>query len=786
MSNRRKHFYMASLIVLLCITNIYAVSVIPGEKGFGMETPAGRGGEIYKVTNLNPSGSGSLKECIDSNGPRYCIFEVSGTIQLKEHLKITNPYITIAGQTAPSPGITIKGAGIVIQASDVLIQHLRIRVGDESVGPAYDDRDAIKIEAKNSNIKNIVIDHVSASWATDEVFSTWSYPGKWAKEITVTNSIFSEGLYDSNHPDGRHSMGVIIGKNTQDLLFNKNILAYNNYRNPLIREDSTDIIVANNYLHNPGVGSKSKIYFGTTGPLNTPMRASVVGNVFTSNPSDYYDNMVYVESGSASSFGLYLNDNLGPLGTKDPWACVMGITSSSIRETSPPVSVKGLSYMSSAQVKNFVFENAGARPADRDAVDERIIANMKAGKGSIIDSQKDVGGWPNLAQNTRRITIPANPHVDSNGNGYTNLEELLHQYSAAVENRGSSDVINLEPTTPSEPSSSSDTKPPVISDSMPQAFPSGTTTVTLKVATDETAYCHYDTRPGIHYLNQQIFFDGALSRSHTSVVDNLVDGTYTYYVKCRDIATPKNYNMQDYIITFTIGDNSNAPSEPSSSSDTKPPVISESMPKAFPSGTTSVTLKVTTDETAYCHYDTRPGIHYLNQQIFFDGALSRSHTSVVDNLVDGNTYTYYVRCRDIATPRNYNMQDYIITFSVEGKSNNNQKSSSSSSSSLSSFSGTEVDKSPPVITDSMLQTYPAGTSSVLLEVETDELAFCHYDTKPGIDYLSQTGIFKGINTKHHTAVVGGLSDGNTYTYYIRCRDPCHSKKLQYAGLCNHL
>ncbi|MFQ6024714.1 MAG: hypothetical protein ACE5NW_18530, partial [Acidiferrobacterales bacterium] len=144
--------------------------VIPNGAGFGITTPAGRGGKVYKVTNLRATGRGSLKACIDRSGPRVCVFEVSGTITLTRNLWIANPFITIAGQTAPSPGITIRGAALGIETHDVLVQHLRIRVGDDPNGPDPENRDAIRVEDK----WGIVIDHCSLSWAIDETISAWT------------------------------------------------------------------------------------------------------------------------------------------------------------------------------------------------------------------------------------------------------------------------------------------------------------------------------------------------------------------------------------------------------------------------------------------------------------------------------------------------------------------------------------------------------------------------------------------------------------------------------------
>ena len=137
-------------LATLGATAAQALPVIPGAAGFGMDTPAGRGGAVYRVTNLNASGAGSLKACIDGTGPRTCVFEVSGAIRLTSDLIIRNGKLTIAGQTAPSPGIMIRGAAIEIHASDVLIQHIRVRTGDDTNGPDPDNRDSLKIEGTDA------------------------------------------------------------------------------------------------------------------------------------------------------------------------------------------------------------------------------------------------------------------------------------------------------------------------------------------------------------------------------------------------------------------------------------------------------------------------------------------------------------------------------------------------------------------------------------------------------------------------------------------------------------
>jgi hypothetical protein len=395
-----------------------------------METVAGSGRNlstpnttIHKVTNLNASGSGSLVACTGASGPRVCVFEVSGTIQTTSEVKVSNPYITIAGQTAPSPGITIRGAGLRIVTHDVLVQHLRIRVGDDPGGPSPDNRDGLGIEG-TSGVYNIVIDHVSISWAVDENVAIW-YEG--VQDITIMNSVITEALFSSTHPKGAHSMGMIIGgvdyAAGSRISIIKNLFAHNNERNPQYGgNQNSSFVFTNNLVYNWGT-------YGYGTRLRNGGKASVVGNVYISGANSN-DNAMVVLSGS--SFQVYLNDIMvdGNAPT-DAWDIVNG--TSSPRVNSPPIWVDDFAPMSSALVEDYVLNNVGARPVDRDSVDIRVIQSVRNGTGQVIDSQSDVGGWPVLAENNRILVIPSNPNGDDNGNGYTNLEEWLHNYAAQVE-----------------------------------------------------------------------------------------------------------------------------------------------------------------------------------------------------------------------------------------------------------------------------------------------------------------------------------------------------------------
>jgi len=426
----KKHV-ICSLLMLIIVFALngaaFAIPVFPGAEGFGTQTVAGRGGQVIKVTNLNSSGTGSLKAAVETSGPRIVVFEVSGTIEVNGYLSIKNPYITIAGQTAPSPGITLKGATLAVRTHDVLIQHLRVRVGDEGgVDPL--NRDALSIGIESPAVYNVVVDHCSLSWAIDETIEMW-YSGQ--HDITISNCIISEALYDSLHPKGPHSAGVIAGPEISNVSILDNLFANNYFRNPYIRSES--IVVSNNFIYNAGLWGGADIE-----DLENPIEASIVGNVVIpgADSGSYVDYALSLKTMAHAGSGsyVYASDNECVNRTSDPWSCVDDRNGyrSLVEVKSAPVWPSGYSTMASSQVKEYVLNNAGARPSDRDSVDIRVVKGAEDGTGRRIDSQYDVGGWPNLAKNYRALTIPANSSGDDDGDGYTNLEEWLYAFSAGI------------------------------------------------------------------------------------------------------------------------------------------------------------------------------------------------------------------------------------------------------------------------------------------------------------------------------------------------------------------
>ncbi|MGQ3067724.1 MAG: pectate lyase family protein [Brevundimonas sp.] len=390
----------------------------PGALGWASQTVGGRGGQIIRVTNLNSDGPGSLRAAIEADGPRIVVFEVGGVIDLgRRSLRITNPYITIAGQTAPSPGITLIRGGMDVGGHDVIIQHIRIRPG--SAGQEWMsgwDEDGIATQAAY----NVIVDHCSLEWGTDENLSasgprfTGDTPEQWRRgtshNITFSNNIIAESLAYSTHSKGEHSKGSLIHDNVTGLLIVNNLYAHNYERSPLFKGGVHGVIV-NNLIYNPGPRA---IHYNLAPEewLNHPYevgKMTAIGNVLRAGPSTPTEHLAFLMIGGAGDLEYYGRDNIAVDQVGDPIRMFGRYTTAPARiiETRrPPVWWDGLQPIRAEQVQVSVLSQAGARPWDRDQRDVLLVAEVAEGRGEIIDHEREVGGYPAITEATRK---PFNP-----------------------------------------------------------------------------------------------------------------------------------------------------------------------------------------------------------------------------------------------------------------------------------------------------------------------------------------------------------------------------------------
>jgi pectate lyase len=390
----------------------------PGDPGWAADTAGGRGGQIIKVTTLNATGPGSLMAAVQAKGPRIVVFEVGGIIDLGgKSLNISEPLLTIAGQTAPAPGITlIRGQICGKKVHDVVIQHIRVRAGEAG----HKKKSGYEVHGIDHNgAWNIIIDHCSLSWSTDENLSAsgprfeGNTPDEWrsntSHRVTFSNCILAEGLGNSTHGKGEHSKGTLIHDNATGILIVGNLYASNRDRNPLAK-GGVHAIIVNNWIANPG---RAAIHHNAVAKEWTPhefipSRLVVVGNVMEAGP-DSSPTLALFTNSRHSPLELFMADNLALKsdGRESP------LTGGEFTKLEArPFWPAGLIALPAAQVKEYVLKNAGSRPWDRDDVDKRIVQAAVERKGKIIDSEQDVGGYP-VATPTTAAFNPTNWDLDT-------------------------------------------------------------------------------------------------------------------------------------------------------------------------------------------------------------------------------------------------------------------------------------------------------------------------------------------------------------------------------------
>lgn len=363
------------------------------------------GSRLVPVTSLADSGPGTLRAALEQSGPRVVIFDVAGIIGLESDLRIADPFVTVAGQSAPAPGILLRGAKLRISAHDVVIQHIAVRPGRHD--PVPDNADAISIGPCDScdlPAHDIRLENISAGWAIDENIGLW---GGQLTGITVRNSLISEALSNAGHEKGEHSMGILVGDNVQGVELVGNLFTSNNNRNPVIGPGAS-AYVANNYIYNPGRNA-IHLYRGEG------TRATIVGNVIRRGPNTR-SRMVALDwqgdfAANYPNAGIFAHGNY----------CCDGTTTGDRDRTakearfSPVPLVKSVSWreLTASSVWPWVRRYAGARPAERHPIDARIVEGVISGRGHIIDDPAEVGGYAQTGAVGDATPHPAEPFAPS-------------------------------------------------------------------------------------------------------------------------------------------------------------------------------------------------------------------------------------------------------------------------------------------------------------------------------------------------------------------------------------
>lgn len=407
-----KNLLLMTIIVLVSMSNSLSQQLaFPTAEGYGKYSKGGRGGLVYEVTNLNGSGKGSLRAAIEAAEPRTVVFRVSGTIILDSPLSIKHPYITIAGQTAPGDGICIRRHPINIGADHVIIRYIRVRLGDES----GNDYDAVS----SRYTKHSILDHVSASWSVDECVSIYH-----CDSITVQWCIVSESMSKSNHIKGSHGFGGIWGSNHGT--YHHNLLAHHSSRNPRMASGSGYTDYRNNVIYNWGY---QNLYGGEKYQKGNDnfnfSEFNIVANYYKPGPATEPGEVMHRIANPGfrdeKDFGRwYISDNVmegNEEVSSNNWngGVQTKISFEKIKRDKPWAAMS-INQQTAEEAYKAVLDNAGAILPERDVIDTRIIKEVRGGYATyegesykkehkvadptkvcgIIDTQEDVGGWPEL------------------------------------------------------------------------------------------------------------------------------------------------------------------------------------------------------------------------------------------------------------------------------------------------------------------------------------------------------------------------------------------------------
>ncbi len=422
-SNR--FYFLLSLFLLSCTNYSFSQLAFPTAEGFGKNATGGRGGQVIIVTNLNDSGSGSLRAALDATVPRTIVFEVGGTINLNSNIYVSNGDLTLAGQTAPGDGILIKGGMVQFEESNVIVRYIKFRPGPT----APSGYDAVSITAWAGNtVEDIIFDHCSFSWGGDENFNIRGVNGGVVKNITLQNSIVSESTY-----------GFLAGNGCFNISIYKNLFALNSERNirsnyPVSNE--LDFEMINNVVYGFRVATKPSL----------GVQFSVINNHYKlSSQINPINNAVVDASssggGNTSQTHAYISGNIKPISMTVNDSALNPYLETTAYESS------GIIPIPASELVNELINNVGASLPTRDAVDIRIIDHFNNGDGTISSSGEyptilngtaladtDNDGMPNVWEIENGLNI--NDASDRNNiqeDGYTNLEYFINFMSLIPE-----------------------------------------------------------------------------------------------------------------------------------------------------------------------------------------------------------------------------------------------------------------------------------------------------------------------------------------------------------------
>jgi pectate lyase len=438
-----------AVVSLLCVSTRAAstnqLPAFPGAEGFGASTPGGRGGQVLIVTNLADSGPGSLRAACMAKGPRIVVFRVAGTIALKSPITVTEPYLTLEAQSAPGDGICLRDSTFGVATHDVIIRYLRCRLGDET------SREADSLDVLNGS-SNVIFDHCTATWSIDECLSLSGNN----QNITIQWCLIGESLNHSKHSKGEHGYGSLARANGP-VTFHHNLWLHNDSRNPRMGDN-----YGNRSLTFPTFDFRNNVIYdfgGTASGLTQgKLKINYVANFIRPGPSSKARTPITI--GPKSDIQFFIRDNIfdgdqaltadnthffNTVAFEETNSTGEKAMRQEVRTVEQPFEAPRVTTVPAKDLLELVLPTVGASLPKRDAVDARLVNDVRHRTGKIIDSQTQVGGWPELKSGEVPLdsdsdgipdawekTHHLNPHDPTDAviiskDGYSNIEEYLDE-----------------------------------------------------------------------------------------------------------------------------------------------------------------------------------------------------------------------------------------------------------------------------------------------------------------------------------------------------------------------
>lgn len=386
-----------------------AAALLGAAPGLAMDGVT-KGARIVRVTTLADSGPGSLRAALATPGPSIILFGVGGYITLASDLELSQPGTFIAGESAPGSGIVIREGNLRVRASNAVISNIAVFPGSTNNPATAPSRDGISIYGspkRNRVLRNIVLRHVSVGWGVDENIGVQGL----VDGLRIERSLVAEGLRKGGHPKGNHSMNLVLGNTVRRVEILGNILASSEWRNARMTQGNVAAMINNLVV---GYG-QSATHIDRSSKILNAGAIDVIGNAYIpGRESRCNRSIIEVQPGfleSTPPTRVHLADNivLGPnraCGGKP----IAGAIKARLTHM-PSVRPAGWRTVRAAALYPAILDGAGSRPAARNPIDRRIVAEIRANRTRLIDNEASAGGWPAIADTVQDLKLPVSGPV---------------------------------------------------------------------------------------------------------------------------------------------------------------------------------------------------------------------------------------------------------------------------------------------------------------------------------------------------------------------------------------